>query len=245
MQAGVQLYTLRDTLGQDLDGGLKRIAEIGYRFVETAGLYDLSASELRNKFDANGLIAVSSHIGLTEIETNFKQVVADAQTLGLSLIVMPWISADAYPGRWEEIASRLNGVGATLADEGLRLAYHNHDFEFKEDNGVVPFEFFADHLDPESVGYEIDLAWVAHAGQDPAAWITRLGEQIDCLHFKDVTADGQLCDVGKGKIDWDSVLKAAEEVEVTSGLVEHDNPGDAFASITASKEFLASKGVTF
>ena len=245
MQVGVQLYTLRDTLGQDLDGGLKKIAELGYRFVETAGLYGHTADELREKFDANGLVAVSSHTGLGDIEDKYEDVVAEAQALGLGLIVVPWISADAYPGRWEEIASRLNGAGATLAEDGLRLAYHNHDFEFKEDNGVVPFEFFADHLDPDSVGYEIDIAWVAHAGQDPAAWIKRLGEQIDCLHFKDVTASGELCDVGKGKVDWDSVLAAAKDAGVISGLVEHDHPVDAFDSITVSKAFLAGKGCTF
>ncbi|MES1147271.1 MAG: sugar phosphate isomerase/epimerase [bacterium] len=245
MQVGVQLYTLRDTLDQDLDGGLKRISELGFRFVETAGFYDLSPEALRDKFDANGLVAVASHTGLDAIEADLAKVVSDSKALGLGLVVVPWISADAYEGRWEEIASRLNGVGATLADEGIRLAYHNHDFEFKADNGIVPMEFFADHLDPEAVGFEIDLAWVAHAGQNPVEWIEKLADQIDVLHMKDVTVDGQLADVGKGKVDWDAVLAAAADAGITSGLIEHDNPGDAFASISASKAFLESKGCTF
>jgi sugar phosphate isomerase/epimerase len=244
MQAGVQLYTLRDPLGEDLDGGLKRIADIGFRFVELAGLYGLHASELKEKLAAAGLTPVSSHNGLVEVENQLEQVVADAKTLGVSTVVVPWLSINDFPGRWEEVASRLNGVGNALAEHDIRLAYHNHDFEFREDNGVLPMEFLADHLDPENCGIELDLAWVKHAGHDPVMWIEKLGDQIDFLHLKDVTADGELSIVGQGTVDWDAVLAAAANVGIEAGFVEHDNPGDAFASITASIEFLRGKGVT-
>lgn len=244
MQAGVQLYTLRDPFGTDLDGGLRRIAEIGFRFVELAGLYGLQADQLKEKLGAAGLTAVSSHHGLTDIETQFDQVVADCETLGVSTVVMPWLSINDFAGRWEEVASRLNGVGSALAEQDIRLAYHNHDFEFREDNGVLPMEFLADHLDPESCGIELDIAWVKHAGHNPVEWIEKLSDQIDFLHFKDVTDGGELCVVGQGTVDWDSVLAAASNAGIEAGFVEHDNPTDAFASVTASLEFLRGKGVT-
>lgn len=244
MQAGVQLYTLRDPFGTDLDGGLRRIAEIGFRFVELAGLYGMQAGQLKEKLDAAGLTAVSAHNGLVEIETKFDEVVADAETLGVQTVVMPWLSINDFAGKWEEVASRLNGVGSALAEKGIRLAYHNHDFEFRADDGVLPMEFLADHLDPEACAIELDIAWVKHAGHDPAQWIEKLGDQIDFLHFKDVTADGQLVEVGQGSVDWDGVLAAAANAGIEAGFVEHDNPADAFASVAASLAFLRGKDVT-
>ena len=245
MKVGVQLYTLRDALATDLAGGLAKVKSLGYNWVELAGLYDLSARELGTLLSDTGLTAASAHYGLTQLEDDFGQVVEDLNTLGLTNVVMPWISADSYEGRWEEIASRLNGVGSALADEGVRLSYHNHDFELRDDQGVVPFEFLADHLDPASVGFQIDVAWVHHAGHNPAEWIERLGDQVDFLHLKDVTASGELCDVGSGAVDWDAVLAAAAEQGIETGFVEHDNPQDAFATIANCRAFLVGRNVEF
>ncbi|MFX4918081.1 hypothetical protein ABTB83_19070, partial [Acinetobacter baumannii] len=87
-------------------------------------------------------------------------------------------------------------------------------------------------------------AWVKHAGHDPVQWIEKLGDQIDFLHLKDVTGSGELAIVGTGSVDWDGVLAAASNVGIQAGFVEHDNPVDAFESVTASLAFLRGKGVT-
>ena len=245
MKAGVQLYTLRDAFAADLAGGLAKLNRLGYTTVELAGLYGLTATGLGAMLAGAGLTAKSAPYGLAQLEDEFDQVVSDLGTLGLANVVMPWISADGYEGRWEEIASRLNGVGSALADEGIRLSYHNHDFELREDQGVVPMEFLAEHLDPASVGFELDVAWVQHAGHCPAEWIERLGDQVDFLHMKDVTVAGELCDVGTGSVDWDGVLAAAAAQGVGLWFVEHDNPRDAFETVANCYAYLAGKGVEF
>ena len=84
----------------------------------------------------------------------------------------------AWPGE-------LNQAAVKAADHGLRLGYHNHDFELSSIVGGRPgLEVLADALDP-AVILEVDTYWAAVGGQDVPALLGRLGDRVRYLHVKD------------------------------------------------------------
>ncbi|MBS1707261.1 MAG: sugar phosphate isomerase/epimerase [Armatimonadetes bacterium] len=244
MKIGLQLYTVRDPLEKDLLGGLDKIAAIGFKNMELAGLYGKSAAEIKKAFDDRGLKAVSTHVGIDACEKHFDQTLEDAKTFGYNTVIVPWIDIKAYPGGWPEFAARLNDIGAKFAEHGITFGYHNHDFEFAPVGDTYGFELLWQHTNPKLVHAELDLAWITKPGHSAVDWINRLNGQVVLCHFKDIDAEGNLADVGKGRIDWAPVIQAAKDANVQYAIIEHDNPGDAFASIEASHKHLVSLGLT-
>ncbi len=244
MKIGLQLYTCRDLLDADLWGGLDKIASVGIKHVETAGLYGHSAAEIKKGFDDRGLKATSMHVGIDECKEKFDQTVSDAKTLGAETVVVPWIDIKRYPNGWPEFAGHLNELGFRFAGQGLKFAYHNHDFEFAPIGDTYGFELLWQHVDPKLVHAELDLAWVTKPGHSAVDWINRLNGQVVLAHFKDITPDNVLADVGSGRIEWKSVIQACRDAKVEYAVIEHDDPGDAIKSITSSHAYLTGLGLT-
>src|SRR5215471_2115343 len=61
-KVGMQLYTVRDAMKQDMDGTLAKVAEIGYKEVEFAGYFDHPANDVRTMLEKHGLASPASHI---------------------------------------------------------------------------------------------------------------------------------------------------------------------------------------
>jgi len=244
MKIGLQMYTVREALDADLLGGLDKIASIGFKNLELAGLYGKTAEELKKEFDARGMTAVSTHVGIDACEKDFDKTLADAKVFGYKYVIVPWIDIKNYAGGWPEFAAKLNDVGARFAEHGITFGYHNHDFEFAPVGDTYGFELLWQHTDPKLVHAELDLAWITKPGHSAVDWINRLNGQVVLCHFKDIDADGHLADVGAGRIDWAPVIQTAKDANVQYAIIEHDNPGDAFKSITASHKHLTSLGLT-
>ncbi|MET3021162.1 sugar phosphate isomerase/epimerase family protein [Flavobacterium hydatis] len=177
---GLQLYTLRDELPKDVKGTLEKVALAGYTEVELYGFsikdkfWGLSPQEIKKLLDANGLKAVSGHYGLgtylsdgntTELEAAIKA----AKILKSEYITVPWLdeslrkSADDY----KKIASLLNKAGEMCKEASLKLAYHNHDFEFKKYGDITGYEILLKETDKKLVSFEMDLYWMAYSKIDP------------------------------------------------------------------------------
>jgi sugar phosphate isomerase/epimerase len=243
MRLTLQLYTVRDHLSQDLKGTLAKIKDIGLEYVEIAGDYGQSATEWRLILDELGLAASGSHIGVDALEADLDKVISDAKTIGYSFIIVPWVGADRYQDGWAAFGKTLEAFGEKLKAEGLTLAYHNHDFEFANGDGLA--ELYG-ATDPALVQAEIDVAWVALGGHDPAQRITELSGRVPLVHLKDFdkSKTPQWTPAGQGTIDYDAVLAAAEAAGVQFGGIELDeSPGDPLDAVAASFEFLKSKGL--
>jgi sugar phosphate isomerase/epimerase len=227
-QIGVQLYTLRDIFAPDPMGTLERVAEIGFREVEFGGggYEAMDHAALRKQMDRLGLAAPSLHVPFEFLDKRMDAVIATAQTLGSRIIVLPWVDpklrgADAWPG----VITAINRFGEQLAKANLRLAYHNHDFEFTQMiDGRSLFELLVAGRDPALVAFEIDLFWAVDAGQDPVALVRNLPGQIVAYHVKDRARDGSMVAVGAGAIDFASVFKLNDVTGVQHFFVEHDRP---------------------
>jgi sugar phosphate isomerase/epimerase len=226
--AALQLYTVRDLMAKDFAGTAKKVADIGYKFVELAGYGNLgNAKAARKALDDAGLKAISGHFGIDLLEKKLDQVIADAETLGIDTIVCPFLpearrkDAKAY----EAIAKQLERVGSELHQPGYVLAYHNHNFEFEKLDGKTGLEIILDNTSAHLVMAEIDVYWVKFAGADPVALIEKLGDRVRLLHLKDM-AEGpgkRFAPVGTGIIEFKAILAAAEKHNVRYGIVEQDN----------------------
>ena len=127
---------------------------------------------------------------------------------------------------------------------GMRLLYHNHDFEMVVLDGKPAISWLLDAAKPENVGFEPDLAWIFHGGQDIVAMVQQYSGRVPRVHVKDVSdnpAERNMADVGSGKLDWDVILPVVEAAQAEWLIVEHDIPVEPLASIQRSQAFLAEK----
>jgi sugar phosphate isomerase/epimerase len=238
---GLQLYTVRDLMKKDVEGTLAAVAGAGYTEVEFAGYFDKTPAEIRAMLDRHGLTAPSVHTGDIAPDAWAKALDA-AHVVGHEYIVVPWIPEERRKtlDDWKAVAADFNRVAATAKAAGLQFAYHNHDFEFPLVEGRVPYDVLLAETDPKLVQLEIDLYWITKGGQDPLAYFARWPGRVPLVHVKDSLGapDNKMVDVGAGKIDWKRIFARSAQAGIKHYFVEHDQPADPIASITASCAYL-------
>lgn len=237
-QVAVQLYTLRDLTSKDMLATLRQLAAIGYRAVELAGYGDTTPETIRATLDELGMQAVSAHVQLERIEHNMDEVVQQMQALGCQYVVVPWLPEEqrGSKAKAQTLAERLNRVAPQLADQGLRLAYHNHQFEFEPIDGTTMWDVLVSETDPALVEFELDVYWAAFARHDPIALINEHGARISLLHLKDQAGDtGADAPVGDGTLPWQEILAASD---ARWYIVEQDHPRDPLDDVTRSLRHL-------
>lgn len=242
---GVQLYTVRQALADDVPGTLARLAEIGYEEVETAGLHGVAPAAFRRHLDDHGLRAVSAHVPLEALgPERIDATLAEAETLGARWVTVPWLgddhrSADGY----RRAAEALDRAGEVALRRGMRVAYHNHDFEFEPfeaADGRTGWEILIDATDPDLVDLQMDLYWTVHAGSDPLGWFERHPGRFPMVHAKDRAADGAMVDVGAGVMDFGAILGGGFATGLRHVFVEHDRPANPLESVRASYDTLST-----
>jgi len=259
-KVGVQLYSVREAMKTDFEGSIAKVAAIGYKEVELAGLFNHSAKDVRAILDKNGLAAASSHVGYDIVDKHWPEAIETAQTLGQSYIACPWIPEDQRKDAdgYKRVAEVFNKAGEASNKAGIKFAYHNHTWEFQTTallGGKCPYDFLLESTDPKLVNMEMDLCWAMVAGQDPVSYFNRYPGRFPLVHVKDmkklpkISADTdvsklphqeiEIADVGSGLIDWKKIFANADEAGIQHFFVEHDSPKDAFASIANSYDYLS------
>ncbi len=210
----VQLYTVRQELAGDRAGVLRRIAGLGYGAVEPFDVIS-DPDGLRADLDAAGLATSSVHARPfgEQADAAFR----GTRTVGADTVIVPYLPPERFAGPDDvrAVAQELNEAAARATGYGLRLGYHNHDFELSSLIGGRPaLEVLADLLDP-AVLLELDTYWAAVGGQDVPALLGRLGDRVRLLHVKDgpVTKDDPMTAVGAGKMPVAEILAAGPAVE--------------------------------
>ena len=236
---GVQLYTIRDLVRDDMAGALSSVAEIGYREVEFAGYFDHDPVEIRSWLDGAGLTAPAAHVFPLEVN-DLGPVLESASVLGHRYLVVPWIPSEQRQtlDGYRRVAERFNTVALAVREAGLQFAYHNHDFEFEPMDGQIPFDVLLEETDPDLVQIELDLFWIVNGGGDPVDYFSCYPGRYPLVHVKDRLADGTMVDVGQGAIDFPAILAHSEEAGIEHYFVEHDRPEDPLESIRESYRYL-------
>lgn len=237
---GLQLYTMRDLMQQDFEGTLARVAEVGYRQVEFAGYFGRTPRQVRTALDKLGLTAPSSHIDIASLEQGWDAMLETAHTIGHRYLVVPWVPAERRPtlAGWREVGALFTRAGTRARQAGIGFAFHNHDYEFVPLEGKLPYDVLLEATDPAAVQMELDLYWIIKGGADPLAYFARYPGRFPMVHVKDMAPDQSMVDVGAGTIKWAEIFRQHRQAGIEYYFVEHDEPKDPIASITASYRYL-------
>jgi sugar phosphate isomerase/epimerase len=239
---GIQLYTVRDAMATDVAETLQAIAGIGYGEVEFAGYFEHTPGQIRMMLERFGLAAPSTHMDARALRDNPQPLVDAAAEIGHDYVTVAWLdpedrnSLDDYR-KWAEVFNR---VGEICRSNGLRMAYHNHDFEFAPMQGRVPFDILLEATDPSLVDFELDFFWVVTGGRDILDVIRQAPGRMTMSHIKDFDSAGNMVDVGKGTIDFAAILADPAAAAIQHCFVEHDAPPDPFQSAAFSHYSLKS-----
>ena len=183
---GIQLYGVRKAMEADFEGTLKAVADMGYEYVEFAGYYGRTADEIKGLLDKYGLKCISVHQGLDFYDKNPDAAAEFLKSFGAKYSVIPWYGVEKLAGsdEWKKSVARFKSVGEVLKAHGMKLGYHNHDFEFEKFEGKYLhdyiFEELGDLIDPE-----LDTCWVHYAGLNPADKIREFAGRVEIVHLKD------------------------------------------------------------
>ncbi len=242
MQLSIQLYSLR-AIG-DLDAQLALCKKVGYSHVESVATHGLAPSDFAAKLSAHGLALSSMHasLALLENEAERSKLIEACRATGCPLIVMPWLPMGeraATGAAWQAMGTRLARLGESVNAAGLRMAYHNHDWEFLSFDGQTALESIFGAAPKELLGWEADLGWVRRAGQVPMEWVERFGDRLVSVHAKDIAVSGQgtdedgWCALGEGIVGWATLLPALRS-RCQLFVLEHDMPKDHEAMLRTS-----------
>jgi len=255
----IQLYTVRDILAADFQGTLATLSRIGYRRVEHAGFVGRTAAEFRAALDAVGIRATSGHVLIPQPfdATAWAASLADARTLGSRFIVHPFFGIDFATGQvnrssaaWAAFAHDLNRAGRQARQAGLKLGYHNRNWEFfrlADDPSRTAYDVLIEETDPRYVHFELDLFWAWRGAHDPVDILRRIDGRVLQYHVKDLNQAGSFADLGDGLIDF---VRIFQTQAVEEYIVERDDagtpprtPADALKTAEIGYDFLA--GIRF
>lgn len=235
MPIGCQTYPVREALGRDFEGTLRQIAAIGYKTIEMCSppgyrnsgygpLVDLKAAAMRKTIHDAGLRCESCHYQFRELKENLDERIAFAKELGLQQMVLSTfgVPQDAPLSAWTEAAGELNQIGRKVRQAGMQLGFHNHNFEFREIDGVLVYDHLMKTFDPGLVKMQFQVS-VISLGYEAATYLNKYPGRFLSLHLQDWSAaDKKQTAVGQGNVDWKKLFAAAKTGGVRNYFVELD-----------------------
>ncbi|MEQ9424870.1 MAG: TIM barrel protein [Cyclobacteriaceae bacterium] len=226
---GIQLFSIRDALEAETIRTLQKVAELGYQDLETYGFdpqnlkyYGFDASEFKMILDDLGLTVSSGHYPLfefldkpfDELESYVDRCILGAKALGKSYITWPWLPEEARNlETFKKLPEILNRIGEQVTSAGLGFAYHNHDFEFTDYDGVCGYDIILQETDPDFVKLQLDMYWAAHSSKLSSSELIALQPgRFVMWHIKDMDKKTRdYSELGNGSIDYHDVLQNASQ----------------------------------
>jgi sugar phosphate isomerase/epimerase len=260
IKPGLQLYTLRNEMQSDLEGTLRKVAEIGYTTLEHAGydnglFYGKKPTEFNKILINEGLSVVSGHL-LTGRQNpskkytminEFERVAEDMQAINQKFIVCAWLFPEERTclDDYRKLTDILNKCGEICKKHGIVFAYHNHDFEFDPIQTLIPYNILLKETEPELVKFEMDMYWMTKAKQDPLKYFDLYPERFPLWHVKDMNKEdaSKFAEVGKGSINFARLFAAKEKAGLRQYFVEQDDCYDQkpLDCIKTSIDYLKTK----
>lgn len=242
-KVGIQTYTLRDIFEPDPVGTLKMIKEVGYDYVELNGrnFAERSIEDVKAMIDDAGLYSPATHISY-DMGVKTPEMTAKAcQALGCKFAIIPWVDeAQRKKEDWVRHAAAFDTAGKIMNDHGVRLAYHNHQFEFDDlGGGETAMDILMDQTSPENMDFELDLFWTALASANIPALFEKGKGRFKLCHIKDMKGDPKayyesrdygniskelMVNVGEGELPFESYFALNDVSGLQYFITEHDNP---------------------
>jgi sugar phosphate isomerase/epimerase len=242
LPVGLELFSVRKALKEDLTGTVKKVAAMGYQDVEFFSPYfdwtEAQAKDMRKLLDDLGIKCLSTHNSFANYKPeNVQKAIDYNKILGTHFVVIASSGRPQNLDDWKKIADTLAEGHGKLKAAGLRGGYHNHQAEFTPLEGKRPIEVIAENT-PKDFMLQFDLGTCVEMGSDPVAWINANPGRINSLHLKDWNkARGYKVLVGEGEVPFKQVFAAAEKVGgVEFYLIEQE--GSDFSEFETAQKCL-------
>lgn len=208
----LQLYSIRDVAAQiGYEAAVRKVADMGYKAVETAGFPGTTAEAAKKLFNELGMTVVAAHVGLPLGERK-DEILDQVEALGKPPVLCTQIRPDDVKSMdtIKDLCERLNQGYQAAKERGMQFGIHNHWWEFGDLDGKLIHHIMLEQLDP-GIFFEVDTYWVKVAGKDPVKIVSDLGARAPLLHIKDgpATREASMTAVGDGVMDVPSILKAS------------------------------------
>jgi sugar phosphate isomerase/epimerase len=235
---GLQLYSLRDYFKKDVPGTFDYVKDLGFKEIEAAGLYNLSAQSFKNHLDTRSLEAKGGLFDFNLLRDSLDSIIEICRTLKTDMIGCAWIPHNEKFNKSDadNAIKVFNEVGKKVAAAGFKFVYHPHGYEFEPiENKTTLYDYMMENTHPLYVFYEIDVFWATHGGEDPVLLMNRYKGRILSLHIKDMAWGQKTGDytgqapltsdvaIGTGQINFREILKAAYKTNIRYLFVEDEN----------------------
>jgi sugar phosphate isomerase/epimerase len=247
---GLQLYSVRDAMKEDVEGTVAQVGEIGYKFVEAAGygngqFYGMSPEDFKELCETNGMEFLGSHTGQDVPDSAnwdstmawWDEAIQAHADAGVEWIVQPWMGRTGYESLdgLKRYCEYFNAVGEKCNEQGIRFGYHNHANEFTtEFEGKPVYDWMLELTDPEKVMFQLDLYWIVEGGKDPLDYFERYPGRFEVWHIKDKEELG-----ASGTMDFESMFAKREQSGAEYGVVEVEQYNyEPIESVRMSYDFL-------
>lgn len=263
-KVGIQLFTLRTLLQKDVKSVIQQLGTIGYNQVETyygypgayaaEGFWGLDAKAFKALLKNNNLTSPSGHYNCTAFlekdgnEEVLKSHIETAAMAGQKYFVIPGLPTNIRQSGtlddYKAMAAKFNRAAELCKSHQLKLAYHNHNFEFKDQgNGVTGYHILTTETDPSLVKFELDIFWAINAGLDPLEMFKKHPGRYAMWHVKDMDKSDKnvYTEVGTGSIDYKQIFKNMKASGLEYLFIEQDMIKiDPYESVTQSLNYVKS-----
>ncbi|WBV60502.1 sugar phosphate isomerase/epimerase [Chryseobacterium camelliae] len=249
----IQLYTVRDSISENLEKTLERLAGLGFTELEIYGyngtFFGKTGNEFQSVLNNVGLKVISSHhtTGILHNDQgtllkNWEKSVEDLHFIGSKYMVCSYLFPEERTvEHYQKLPEIFDKSGEITKKAGIQFAYHNHDFEFEKfDNSRNVYEFILENTSPELVKMELDLYWISKAGLDPLVYFEKYPKRFPLWHVKDIKAETKdFAEIGNGTIDFKRLFEAEKQAGLQHWFLEQDSSDkDIFESIEISKKYI-------
>ncbi len=225
---GIQLYTLKEQMAQNPKVVLNELSTYGYKELESfegpSGMFwGMSNTDFKKYVEDLGMTLVASHCKMGE---GFEEKAEQAAAIGMKYLISPWIGPQDTLEAYKRYADEFNRHGEICRKHGIRFAYHNHEYSFKEHDSQIPHDLLLSNTNPELVDFEMDIYWVVTAGADPERYLREHPGRFRLCHIKDRLKNSSERDastlLGTGSIDYTSILNTARANGMEHFIVEQE-----------------------
>ena len=234
---GMVSYTYRNQFAKNVPQTLDSIKALGVTNIEFSNLFGKTSTELKALLDVRGMICTSYGTSYDALLNKMDTVIRDAKTLGAEFVRVAWVphSSPMDLALAQKTVADFNRFGQKLKENGLTFCYHNHGYEFTPYNNGTYFDYIVQNTNPDYVSFEMDILWVFHPGQDPAALLKKYPKRFRLMHVKDLkkgvkgdfsgsTPTENDVTLGTGQLNLPQILKAASKSSIKYFYIEDENP---------------------
>jgi len=251
LKLGAQLYTVRQYTQNEKDFAetIKKIADIGYKYVQVSGIGgDIAPGFIKKVTEDNNIKVILTHTSPERIKNDTEKVIEEHEVFSCEGIGVGGMfgverSEDGFKQFAENLAPAIEKIKAAKKV----FLYHNHRFEFERySNNQTGMDILLNNSDKDGFKLTFDTYWAQAGGVDPADFIKNYSERIFVTHLKDMAVindKAEMTELLTGNMNFARILKVSEKCDILWHFVEQDEVRiDAFDSMKISFDNLMGTG---